>query len=98
MADETCRSEFRVAFDELEADAEFVGDGPQQRGLAGARRPFQQHVTVGGQGRDDEIDLTSPPDDLGRQTADEFVMVHSMISRQSNRMTPRMFSPLRIAS
>ncbi len=49
---------------------------------------------------DDQIDLAPPPDDGRRQPLDQFVCIHGVgvVQRQSNRITPRMFSPLRIAS
>ena len=42
VADEAGRRQLGVALDELEADAELVGDGAQQRRLAGARRALDE--------------------------------------------------------
>ena len=41
MTDQPGRSQLGVALDELEAEAELVGDGAQQRALAGARRALR---------------------------------------------------------
>ena len=78
---------------------ELARHGAQQRRLAGAGRALQEHVAVGREGSDDEIDLASPARRPGSSSAvDEFVVFTRSIGRQSNMMTPRMFSPLRIAS
>ena len=62
VADEARRGELGVALDELEAEAELVGHGAQQRALAGARRTLQQDVPVGGQRGHDQLDLPLAPD------------------------------------
>ena len=63
VADEAGRGQLGVALDELEAEPELVGDGAQQRALAGARRPLEQHVAVGGQRGDHQFDLALAADD-----------------------------------
>jgi hypothetical protein len=99
VPDEPRRRELGVALDELEADPELVRDGTQQRGLARARWPLEQHVAVGGQGGDDEFDLAPPPDDAASRSTSEVAVDRraSWTDAQSNTMTPRMFSPSRIA-
>ena len=102
VADEAGRGELGVALDELEADAELVGDGAQQRRLAGARRALEQDVAVGGQRGDDELDLAAAADDVGRRLGRARPAVDVSDARrdrvgQSWTMTPRMFSPSRIA-
>ena len=63
VAHQTRRGEFGIAFNELETDAEFVGDGAQQRALTGARRPLEHDVAIGGQRGDHEFELAAPADD-----------------------------------
>ncbi len=72
VADEASRGQLGVALDELEPDAEFVRHGAQQRRLAGAGRPLDDHVTVGDQRSDDQFDLTSSADDGRADRRDEF--------------------------
>ena len=59
VADEAGRRQLGVALDEGEADAELVGDGPEQRRLPGAGRPLEQDVAAGGEGRDDDLQLAT---------------------------------------
>ena len=76
VTDETRRCEFGVTFHELEAEPEFVGHGPQQRALTGARRPFEQHVTVGRQRGDHQFDLTGAPDHTTQHSAHQAAEHH----------------------
>ncbi len=71
VTDEAGGRQLGVALDELEADTQLVGDGAQERRLAGARRPFDQHVPVDGERGDDELDLTAPPDETSPEPFDE---------------------------
>ncbi len=57
VADEPRRRQLGVALDELEADAELVGDGAQQRRLAGARRTLDEDVAAGVERGEDELEL-----------------------------------------
>ena len=63
VPDEAGRRQLGVALDELEADAELVGDGPQQRRLAGARRALDEDVAAGVEGGEHELELPPPPDE-----------------------------------
>ena len=64
VADQPGGRELGVALDELEADAQLVGHGAQQRRLAGARRALQQDVPAGGQRRDHQLQLPPPAHDV----------------------------------
>ena len=72
VTDQACRCEFGVALDELEADAELVGDGTQQRRLPGAGGTLDHDVTVGDQRRHDQLDLSPATHDGGSDRCDEF--------------------------
>ena len=67
VADQPCRRQLGVALDELEPDAELVGDGPQQRRLARARRPFEDDVAAGLERRQHELQLPPAPDQPSTQ-------------------------------
>ena len=101
MADEPGRREFGVALDELEADAELQGDGAQERRLAGAGGTLDQDVSIGDEGRDDEFDLALAPDDGRPDALDERCGVGGRVQAWTDQepctITPRMFSPSRIA-
>jgi hypothetical protein len=90
VTDQPGRCQLGVALDELEPDAELVRDRSQQRRLPGAGRPLDEHVTVGCQCRDDELDLAPAADELRPEALDE---CHGA----SWTMIPRRFSPSRIA-
>ena len=68
VPDESRRRQLRVALDELEADAQLVGDGPEQRRLAGAGRPFDHDVSAGLQRGEHELELPLPPDQASGQS------------------------------
>jgi hypothetical protein len=70
VADEAGRGQLGVALDELEADAELVGDGAQQRRLAGAGRALDDHVAPGVEGRQDELELPLAPDETVLQVGE----------------------------
>ena len=72
VPDESSRGEFRVALDELEPDAELVGNRAQQRRLAGSGRALDHHVTIGDQRGDDQFDLAPSTDDRGPDRGNEF--------------------------
>jgi hypothetical protein len=91
VTDQARRRQFGVALDELEPDAELVGHLAQERRLAGARGSLEEDVAVGGERGHHEVDLPAPAHHRTGQPGDQLV-------HQSKRMTPRMFSPLRIAS
>ncbi len=105
VADEPGRGEFGVALDELETDAQLEGDGAQQRRLAGAGRPLDEDVAVGDERGDDEFDLAATADDGRPDAIDERRRVggrvrHAVSScsgQEPCTITPRMFSPSRIA-
>ena len=63
VPDEAGRRQLGVALDELEADAELVGDGPQQRRLAGAGRALDEDVASGVEGGQHELQLALAPDE-----------------------------------
>ena len=65
VADQLCGSEVRVALDENERDVPLVGDRPEQRGLAGAGRAFEEDVTARRDGREHQAELALPADDAG---------------------------------
>ena len=71
VADQARRRQLGVALDELEADAELVGHGTQQRRLAGAGRAFQQHMATGRERGNDQLDLARAADDRDRAAIDE---------------------------
>ena len=62
VPDESRRRQLGVALDELEADAQLVGDGPEQRRLAGAGRPLDHDVAAGVERGEHELELPPPPD------------------------------------
>jgi hypothetical protein len=66
VADQLGGGQVGVALDEQQRDAPFGGDRPQQRGLAGARRPLQQDVAAGGDGGQQQIQLAAAADEVGR--------------------------------
>jgi len=55
--------ELGVALHEGEAQAELVGHGPQQRGLAGAGRALDEDVTSGVQGRQHQLQFAAATDE-----------------------------------
>ena len=63
VPDQAGRRQLGVALDELEADAELVGDGPQERRLAGPRRPLDEDVAAGVEGGEHELQLAPPADE-----------------------------------
>ena len=71
VADQPGRCQFGVALDELEAEAQLVGNRTQQGALAGARRALEQHVTIGGQCRNDQLDFSFAADDAAQHPLDE---------------------------
>ena len=62
VTDQPGRGQLGVAFHELEPEAELVGDGAQQRALAGSGRTFEQHVAVGSERGDSQLDLARASD------------------------------------
>ena len=70
VADEAGRGQLGVALDELEADAELVGDGPQQRRLAGAGRALDEDVAPGVEGGQHELELALAPDEATLQVGE----------------------------
>ena len=90
MADQASRRQLGVALDELEAEAELVGDSAQQRALASARRTLQQHVTVGGQCGDHQLDLPLASPDAAEHALDQRGGISHGYSYTN---TPRMFLP-----
>ena len=101
VADDAGRRELGVALDELESDPQLSRDRTQQRRLAGAGRPLDDDVAIGGDRCDGQFDLAYPTDDRRRQSVDELVEISAVgvlpVLRHPCRMTPRMFSPSRIA-
>ena len=100
MADESGRREFGVALDELEAHTELERDGAQERRFAGAGGTLDQDVSIGDEGRDDEFDLALAPDDGRPDALDERGGVGGRFrhgDQEPCTITPRMFSPSRIA-
>ena len=75
MADETSRSELGVALHELEAEPQLVGNGAQQRALAGAGWPLQQHVPIGRQRGNGELDLAGTTDHATEHSRQQPVLV-----------------------
>ena len=65
---QTCWREFRVAFREHHGLARMTGYIPQQRGLAGARRPLDHHVPAGFQCDRQDLAFPAEPDN-GRPAA-----------------------------
>ena len=90
VADQASRRQFGVALDEFEAEAELVGDSAQQRALARARRTFQQHMTVGGQRSDNQLDFALSPHDAAEHALDQRGGISHGYSYTN---TPRMFLP-----
>ena len=70
VPDEAGRRQLGVALDELEADAELVGDGPQQRRLAGAGRTLDEDVAPGVEGRQHELQLALATDEPAAQAVE----------------------------
>ena len=70
VADEAGRRQLGVALDELEADAELVGDGAQQRRLAGAGRALDEDVAAGVERRQHELELALAPDEATPQVGE----------------------------
>ena len=73
MADEARRGELGVALDELEADPQLLGDGAQQRALAGPGGTLQDDVAIGHEGRHHQLQLAPSSDDLAVQSIDQVV-------------------------
>ena len=67
MTNEARRGEFGIAFDKFESEAEFAGNGTQQRALTGARRPLEQNMTICVEGRQDQFDFALTPNDMRTQ-------------------------------
>ena len=70
VADQSRRGQLSVALDELEPDAELVGDGAQQRRLAGAGRTLDEHVAAGIEGGEDELELALAADEPPAQSGE----------------------------
>ena len=106
-ADEARRRELGVALDEHELRTGGVGQRAQHRRLAGAGRTLEQHVAIGGERGDEQLELAPPTDHLGIEAVDEGpVDLHVQRSvgqrvrdpgRDQYRMTPRMFLPSRMS-
>ena len=94
VPDEARRRQLGVALDEGEADAQLVGDRPEQGRLARTRRPLQQDVAAGGRARR----RRSPAPAGGRPHGGGAGRGgRPRSARQSKTITPRMFSPSRMA-
>ena len=79
VADEAGRRQLGVALDELEADAELVGDGAQQRRLAGAGRALDEDVAAGVEGGEHELELAPPPDEPAAQAVERRARASSSV-------------------
>src|SRR5262249_57594042 len=89
-ADRPGGGELGVALDDLDPDAELVGEGPQQRRLAGAGRPFQEDGASGGERGHDDLQLPPPPDAPPGEPVQQDAVAQNVI-------TPRMFLPSRMS-
>ena len=63
MADQPGRAQLGVALDQYQTDARPLGQGAKERGLAGARRPFEQDAAPGGQGGGHHLDVAPATDE-----------------------------------
>ncbi len=63
MADEPGGAQLGVALDQYQTDARPLGQGAEERGLAGPGRPFEQHAASGGQGGGHDLDVAAATDE-----------------------------------
>jgi hypothetical protein len=62
VPDQSGGRQLGVALDELEADPELAGNGPQQRRLAGAGWALDEHMAAGVECGEDQLELAPSPD------------------------------------
>ena len=76
VPDEPGRGQLGIALDELEPEAELKRDSAQQRALASAGRPLEQHMTIGVERSEHEFYLTPASDDTGAQPVEQCAVDH----------------------
>ena len=77
VTNEARRGEFGIAFDKFESEAEFVGNGTQQRALTGARRPLEQNMTICVEGRQHQFDFALTTNDMRTQPVEKCAIDHA---------------------